>query len=94
MAASSADAVRLIRQPTLARSVDGGLLLVAVHGRAEPVLVADPGAQVWGLLDTPRTIADVVDAVVARFDGDPDVIEHDVRNLLDALRAEGLVAPA
>ncbi len=47
---------------------------------------------VWRALSEPRTLAELHDAFVAAFpDADPDRINNDVRALLNALEAAGLV---
>ena len=49
------------------------------------------GSVIWGLLEVPRSTADIVDHVVARFRVDPDRCAADVANYLDALRNVGLI---
>jgi hypothetical protein len=49
------------------------------------------GARIWSLLQEPRTVADVQDAILEEYDVEPDRCEHDLFVLLQKLLAEGLV---
>jgi hypothetical protein len=52
----------------------------------------DPvGASVWALLEQPRTVAELRDAVVAEYDVDAPTAEADLLRLLADLAARGLV---
>ena len=50
------------------------------------------GALVWELLREPRNVAELRDAVTARFAVDAETAEADLRALLADLAARGLVA--
>lgn len=51
------------------------------------------GPQVWELLDQPRTVGDVVEAVKAAFSvGPEDSVDRDVHLFLQALLDKGLVS--
>ena len=49
------------------------------------------GASVWTLLEQPRTVGELRDAVVAEYDVDAATAEADLRALLGELAARGLV---
>jgi len=49
------------------------------------------GAQVWELLRTPTTVADVRDAIVQQFDVELVVCERDVLTFLQQLVGQGLI---
>jgi hypothetical protein len=52
----------------------------------------DPvGARVWAMLDAPRTVAELRDAVVAEWEVDAPTAEADLIALLGELAARGLV---
>lgn len=52
----------------------------------------DPvGAFAWALLERPRTVAELRDAVAAEFDVDAPTAERDLLALLDEMAARGLV---
>lgn len=72
---------------------------VEVEGEAVILSLADGvyygldpvGARVWTLLEQPRTVAELRDAVVAEWEVDAPTAERDLLVLLDALAARGLV---
>ena len=54
--------------------------------------LSDVGARVWDLLQTRRTIAELVSIVVAEYEVSADRAAQDVSALLGDLQARGLVA--
>jgi hypothetical protein len=52
------------------------------------------GARMWALLQTPRTIAELVDLLSAEFEVARERLETDLQALVDALHEKGLVALA
>ncbi len=55
----------------------------------------DPvGARVWTLLQEPRSVMELRDAIVQEFDVTPERCEGDLFALLEKLMAEGLVEAA
>ena len=52
----------------------------------------DPvGATVWSLIQTPKTFAEIRDAIVDEFDVEADRCERDLNDLLKDLQTNGLV---
>ena len=51
----------------------------------------DVGAEIWRLIQTPKTVADIVAALVAMYDVDAGRCRADVINLVAALRDRRLV---
>jgi hypothetical protein len=49
------------------------------------------GARLWDLLQTARSLDDIVETLCGEFDGAPATIRADVEELLQRLTAEGLV---
>jgi len=49
------------------------------------------GAAVWKLIEQPRTLASIRDAVLAEYEVDPASCERDLFELLENLAAEGLI---
>lgn len=72
---------------------------VEVEGEAVILSLADGvyygldpvGARVWGLMEQPRTVAELRDAVVAEWEVDAPTAERDLLELLADLAARGLV---
>jgi hypothetical protein len=61
-------------------------LKTAIYYGLDPV-----GARVWDLLRTPRTLAEIRDAIVAEYEVDSETCERDLRDLLEKLAAERLI---
>ncbi len=52
----------------------------------------DPvGARVWSLLQTPRNLAEIRDALLEEFEVQPERCERDLRDLIEELAAENLI---
>jgi hypothetical protein len=55
----------------------------------------DPvGARIWAMLQQPRSIGELRDAILLEFDVTPERCESDLFVLLEKLMAEGLIEPA
>ena len=50
------------------------------------------GARIWELLQTPRTIAEIVDTITAEFDAARERVTSDLDGLLVDLESRGLIA--
>ena len=48
-------------------------------------------AMVWKLVQRPRSILEMRDALVDHFGLEPDAAERDLRNLLDEMQSSGLI---
>ena len=72
---------------------------VEVEGEAVILSLADGvyygldpvGARVWRMMEQPRTVAELRDAVVAEWEVDAPTAERDLLDLLAELAARGLV---
>jgi len=49
------------------------------------------GARVWALMQVPRTVGDVCEALLEEYEVDPQRCEIDLLNLLGELRAKDLI---
>jgi hypothetical protein len=49
------------------------------------------GARVWNLLQQPKTVRELRDALVDEYDVESENCERDLLGLLEKLRAEGLI---
>jgi hypothetical protein len=79
------------RAGVLAQQAEGELVLLDVQAGSYFAL-NEVGAKVWALCDGSRSFTDIVGAVGAEFDAPTEVIERDVRGLLEDLASDGLVA--
>jgi hypothetical protein len=52
----------------------------------------DPiGARIWSLMQEPRTVADIQDAITGEYEVEPERCARDVVALLEELHAQGLI---
>jgi hypothetical protein len=83
--------VRYQRSPHVVwRATLTAVVVLAVDG-PEPLVLAGTGADVWTLLAEPRSLAELVAAMVERYSGHAAVISADVSALLATLRDAGVV---
>ena len=52
------------------------------------------GARLWELVQEPRSVGAIRDAIVAEYEVEPDRCERDVLELLGRLSEAGLIEPA
>ena len=80
------------------RRVAGEVLLVPVAGALadlQRVFALDEvGAAIWEHLDGPRTVAQIRDALLDRFEVAADELERDLGQFLEELRSAELILPA
>lgn len=87
------------RSPRMvSRTIGGECVLVPLAGRGADLdsifNLSRVAAFIWEQLDGTRTVADVVDAVVARFEVERERAEADTLELLETLAGIGAVVPA
>jgi hypothetical protein len=49
------------------------------------------GAKIWSLIQNPKPICDLRDALLAEYEVEPEVCERDLLQLLQDLKAAGLI---
>ena len=49
------------------------------------------GTRIWTLLEEPRSVVQLRDAIVNEYDVEPSVCERDLFALLEQMRSEGLI---
>ena len=49
------------------------------------------GARIWSLIQEPKSVEDIRDAILNEYDVDPERCESDLLQLLQQLAAEGLI---
>jgi pyrroloquinoline quinone biosynthesis protein D len=72
----------------LRRDPDGSVMLLVPEGA---LVLNSPAAVALELIDGKRTLAEIVDAVVERFDVAPDRARDDLNGLFDRLTQRGFV---
>ena len=49
------------------------------------------GVRIWGLLQKPRSVGEILDAIVLEYEVEPEHCRNDLLSLLNRLREEGLI---
>ena len=74
----------------LTTEVDGEIMAMSVE-RGECFGLDRVGSRVWALIEQPRSVADLCEALTEEFDVDAETCLRDVTDLLETLRASDLV---
>lgn len=69
----------------------GDEVVIAAPGGEDFVHLRGTSAAVWGLLDVPRALPEIVEAVAEFYGAVPDAISSDVEALLENLLRRGLI---
>lgn len=93
--------------PELAGTISGRSMVVAAKAQisadlADEVVILDlesgvyygldaVGTRIWSLIQEPRFVNDIRDALLEEYEVDPDCCEHDLLALLNDLADHGLV---
>ena len=82
-------------QSVVARVVAGETLVVPVRARvgdlASIYSFNGVGTLIWKLLESPRTVPELVEAVIGEYQVEPAQAEHDVKNFVVEIQSVGLV---
>jgi hypothetical protein len=85
---------RVVRRAAVVEAdVDGEVVALNAE-TAECYGLAGVGARIWRLLEAPRTLAELVGALVAEYEVSPTECERAVRTLLGEMLAERLIEAA
>jgi hypothetical protein len=71
--------------------IDGEILALSIE-QGTCYGMNQVGSRIWNLLAKPIRICDLCAALLVAYKVDPDVCERQVLELLEELRAEGLIA--
>lgn len=82
------------RNPDLiATDMDGEIVMMNIE-RGDYFGIGGVGPRVWGLLENPVTLADIVATLCTEFQVDPATCEADIRVFLQQLQENDLIKPA
>ena len=80
------------------RTIAGETLVVPVRGQVGDLdaiyCVNEVGGFIWELLDDPKSVTQVVDAVCREFDVAREQAEHETAEFIAALEAAGMIEPS
>lgn len=86
----SLDSRVAIHEDAVFRELDGEAVILQLD--AGMYFGLDPiGTRLWQLIETHGTLRPVLEAALAEFDVDPDVLEHDLLDLVSTLAEKRLV---
>ena len=86
----SLESIVVVNSVTVSTDLDGEIIILEMNKGMYFGLDA-VGAEVWKLLQQPRRLREVHDAILRDYDVAPDVCERDLLSLLDDLARSGLV---
>ena len=79
------------RSPNSAYRIYDGQATIVMPDRAEVNVLNEIGSLVWDRIDGTRTVAQLIETVVAEFDVEPEQARSDVLSFLDSLSSHGMV---
>lgn len=85
------DTVVACRDDVIQSEIDGEIIALSVE-QGTCYGMNQVCSRIWTLLANPMRIDDLCAALLGAYRVDPDVCEREVLNLLEELRAEGLIA--
>jgi coenzyme PQQ synthesis protein D (PqqD) len=84
-------ATRISRDPAvITTEVDGDVVMMSIE-RGLYFGLDDIGSDIWRRLETPRSFEELADELTASYDGDRSQIIDDLRQLLTAMIARGVL---
>lgn len=85
---------RLRRNDTLPCQEIGGRAVIVCPARRELHQLDETATFLWHLMDRPRSVGELAEALCEEFDVDPERAERDIRSFLGDLERKGLASPA
>ncbi len=79
------------KSPNSAYRVYDGQATIVLPDRAEVNVLNEIGSLVWERMDGARTVAQLIEAVVAEYDIPPESARQDVLEFIEDLRQHGMV---
>lgn len=73
------------------RAGPGRVVVVLDRHDEAPRALRGRGAELWALLDRPRTVSELETLLSAEFDADPEVVRRDVEQAITQLGEAGLL---
>ena len=86
----SLESVMTISEDAVSRELDGEAVILEL-GSGTYFGLNDVGTRVWALIGERRSLRQVFDALTQEYDVSPETLERDLVELVEKLRAKGLV---
>jgi hypothetical protein len=84
------DAIAVVSDHQLSTTLSGEVVILGLRDTVYYGL-QEVGTRVWGLLQSPRSIREIIEHIVAEYDVPEQTAAADVCRLLGELRGHGLV---
>ena len=79
------------KSPNSAYRVYDGQATIVLPDRAEVSVLNEIGSLVWEKMDGARTVAQLIEAVMAEYEIEPEKARRDVLEFIESLREHGMV---
>ena len=79
------------KSPNSAYRVYDGQATIVLPDRAEVNVLNEIGSLVWDKMDGARTVSQLIEAVVAEYEIEPEKARRDVLEFIESLREHGMV---
>ena len=89
--AISSDATVVVSTKQFARDLSADEVVILNVDSGVYYGLKDVGARIWGMIQTPKTVAEIRDTILEEYEVEPDRCETDLSALLQRLAAEGLI---
>ena len=78
------------KEGNVVSDMDGEKVMLSIHN-GKYYNLGEIGGVIWGLLDEPRSIKELVDGLTAEYDVNPEDCERQVQSFLEMLKKEELI---
>ena len=78
------------KEGNVVSDMDGEKVMLSIHN-GKYYNLGEIGGVIWGLLDQPKSIKELVDCLTAEYDVSPEDCESQVQTFLDMLKREELI---
>ena len=78
------------KEGNVVSDMDGEKVMLSVHN-GKYYNLGEIGGVIWGLMDAPKSIKELVDRLTAEYDVSPEECEGQVQSFLNMLKKEELI---
>ena len=84
------DSVIVASKEQLSTDLGGGVVILGLES-GQYYSLNDVGTRIWDLVQEPKTVLELRDAIVCEYDVDPERCGQDVLEVLKNMESEGLI---
>lgn len=85
------NSILIRREDVPTTDIDGELGMMSIE-KGKYFTLDEVGTRIWGILETPHSIKEIVDVLIQEYDVDFDTCANDVEELIEKLLQEDLIA--